>query len=89
MNEIQTTFISASKLGVLEHQLHSLILTTPITKRKRHMEFKRLARLVKDLKLIDGQQTPIGLSLGSRSDGELGLFVTTQVNTNVQGDIPK
>ena len=81
-------FIPSHKLGVLEHQMTSLASGTVITKRTRLSEFRRFARIIKDLKLIPEGYPIIGLSIGIRSDGEAGLVVNVKTSVKLQGDLP-
>lgn len=72
---MNSTFIEFSRLGVLDEQIRNI--TSPTTlKRTRQREFGRLARLLKDLRLIDKQRKIKYLGMCSNAAGEFGLLVT-------------
>lgn len=80
-------FLPAAHLGVLEHQMKSLVAGAEVlTKRKREREFKRFSRLLVDLKMVSSDFSITMIGLGVRSDGEPGLVVVAET-TKVQGQV--
>jgi len=82
----QVMFIEGKDLGILEATLRGI--THRNTKRQRKAEVMRTARVLRDLRMIGPEHAVTGVAYGARSDGTVGLFVTFDTATRVEGPIP-
>lgn len=88
---ITPVFIDAADLGaVLETKVRVMLSTTD--KRQRSREMKKIVRILRDLSLLPWPELtentpPTMLSYGVRYDGKLGVIVTWEPTTRIQGDI--
>jgi len=82
---MKAIFIASERLGSIVEtaclNLHSALL-----KRTRAMEFKRISRLLHDLRLIEKDQKVTALALGTDSSGQTGLLVLSET-IKVEGSI--
>lgn len=81
-------FIEAKRLGILEDQLRAMVCAPATTKRDRRADFNCIARILRDLRLVPPHSVVVGIALGVRSDGELGLWIAIESPVKIQGDLP-
>ena len=83
-------FIELRRLGSIVEARVRQVLTIS-DKRKRKAEVKKLVNLLRYLVLLPTEipedEPVIGIALGIRADGELGLWVIYESPTKIQGDI--
>jgi len=82
---MKAIFIASERLGSIV-ETACLALHGGLLKRTRSTEFKRITRLLHDLKLVGKDDKIVVLGLGASSSGESGLIVVSET-VKVEGSI--